>query len=497
MIQRLLVIDDETDAHYSFRRIFESPELEVSTASSGEEGLKVFGKVHPDLVLCDIRMGGITGLETLRRLRQLDGRVPVILMTAYGSMGMAIEAMKLGAYDYLLKPFDVPKLQALVEQALRASKDMREVVVLAPKSAPEDDTIGIVGSGEAMQRVFKLIGQLATSDATALITGESGTGKELVARAVYQYSARSQKPFLAVNCAAIPENLLESELFGHEKGAFTGATQQRIGRFEQCNGGTLFLDEIGEMPLLLQAKLLRVLQNGVFERLGGNAPIQVSVRIVAATNRSLEDAVAKKEFREDLFYRLNVFRIHLPPLRDRKEDLPQLIEYFLRQHGTVAGPTSVSATALRLLESYGWPGNVRELENCIKRAVVLVKGRAIGVEDLPDEIRRTNNVATGTLPGVLPPRLEDAGGTTHASTDDSYQAPTVAEPVLLARKLFRWARAQSEVKLLATVERELVSEALRETDGNQVRAAKLLGITRATLRKRVDKFGIKQAMRVE
>src|SRR4030095_1131196 len=261
-MDKLLLIDDEADVQYSFRRIFDTPEIELTTAASGEEGLKLIPKVGPDLVIMDVRMGGMTGLETLRRLRQSNAKLPVIMMTAYGTTQTAIEAMKLGAYDYLLKPFDVPKLKQIITSALKSARDMKQVVSYQPLLESEDYDIGIVGRSEVMQNVFKLIGQLATSDATALIPGESGTGKELVARAIYHHSRRSDTPFLAVNCAAIPANLLESELFGHEKGAFTGATAQRIGKFEQCNGGTLFLDEIGDMTLATQTKILRLLQSG-------------------------------------------------------------------------------------------------------------------------------------------------------------------------------------------------------------------------------------------
>src|SRR5437016_5495576 len=324
-MSKLLLIDDEVDVQYSFQRIFDSPEIELTTASSGEEGLKLIPKLKPDLVIMDVRMGGITGLETLRRIRQIDSKLLVILMTAYGTAQTAIEAMKLGAYDYLLKPFDVPRLREIVSNALKAARDMKQVVSYPPLLEKEDYELGIVGRSEPMQQVFKLIGQLAASDATALITGESGTGKELVARAIYHHSSRSEKPFLAINCAAIPENLLESELFGHEKGAFTGAVAQRAGKFEQANGGTLFLDEIGDMSGPTQTKILRVLQDGTFERVGGNQPNKVDVRIIAATNKPLEDAVAKGHFREDLFYRLNVVRVHLPALRERKSDIRLLV----------------------------------------------------------------------------------------------------------------------------------------------------------------------------
>src|SRR5712671_5251316 len=332
-MDRLLLIDDETDVQYSFRRIFDSPETELTTASSGEEGLKLIAKIRPDLVIMDVRMGGMNGLETLRRIRQSDGRLPVIMMTAYGTTQTAIEAMKLGAYDYLLKPFDVPKLKEIVYGALKAARDMREVVSYQPLLESEDYDVGIVGRSEEMQNVFKLIGQLSASDATALITGESGTGKELVARAIYHHSQRAEQPFLAINCAAIPENLLESELFGHERGAFTGASLQRIGKFEQCNLGTIFLDEIGDMTPATQTKMLRVLQSGAFERVGGNQQIKVDVRIIAATNKPLEQAVAARQFREDLFYRLNVVRVLVPALRERREDVRLLVNYFLKKFG--------------------------------------------------------------------------------------------------------------------------------------------------------------------
>src|SRR6516162_4176371 len=378
-MNKLLLIDDEADVQYSFQRIFDSPEIELITASSGEDALRLLPKVKPDLVIMDVRMGGLSGLETLRRMRASNPKLLVILMTAYGTTQTAIEAMKLGAYDYLLKPFDVPKLKELVFNALKAARDMKQVVSYQPLLESEDYELGIVGRSEPMQQVFKLIGQLAASDATALITGESGTGKELVARAIYHHSNRSQQPFLAVNCAAIPEQLLESELFGHERGAFTGATLQRIGKFEQCNRGTIFLDEIGDMTPATQTKILRVLQAGTFERVGGNTPIQADVRIIAATNRALEQAVAARQFREDLFYRLNVVRIHIPPLRDRREDVRLLVNYFLKRFAKdqPGPPRSIAPGALKALEKYHWPGNVRELENVIRRALVMAKGEAL------------------------------------------------------------------------------------------------------------------------
>jgi nitrogen regulation protein NR(I) len=482
-MDKVLLIDDEADVQYSFRRIFDQPDIELVTANSGEEGLKILPRVKPDLVIMDVRMGGINGLETLRRVRQSDAKQLVIMMTAYGTTQTAIEAMKLGAYDYLLKPFDVPRLKQIVLNALKAARDMRQVVSYQPLLESEDYDVGIIGRSEAMQNVFKMIGQLAGSNATALITGESGTGKELVARAVYHHSKRSGQPFLAINCAAIPENLLESELFGHEKGAFTGASAQRIGKFEQCNGGTIFLDEIGDMSLSTQAKILRVLQSGSFERVGGNQPIKVDVRVIAATHRPLEQAVASREFREDLFYRLNVVRIHIPPLRDRRDDIALLINYFLKKFGQVQGraPKSIAAPAVQMLQRFQWPGNVRELENVIQRAVVMAKGDVILSDDLPTLI--SNAAPAAEKPAVA------------LSTIPAEENP--ADVASITRTLFQWARENPKLKILPAVERELIIQALLDTKGNQVRAAKLLGITRATLRKRVEKFQIKQELAIQ
>jgi two-component system nitrogen regulation response regulator GlnG len=393
--------------------------------------------------------------------------------------------MKLGAYDYLLKPFDVPKLKQIIATALKTARDMKQVVSYQPLLESEDYELGIVGRSEPMQKVFKLIGQLAGSDATALITGESGTGKELVARAIYHHSKRSGKPFLAVNCAAIPEQLLESELFGHERGAFTGAASQRIGRFEQCHQGTIFLDEIGDMTPATQTKILRVLQSGAFERVGGNQPIEADVRIIAATNKPLEQAVAARQFREDLFYRLNVVRIALPPLRERFEDIRLLVNYFLKKLAQEAGhaPKSISAGAIKALEKYHWPGNVRELENVIRRAGVVAKGDVILPADLPPEIAEPGAHARSVAELAVPPLDgSESGGTEMAS---------------IARMLFRRARQDPKLKVLPAVERELIIHALQETKGNQVHAAKLLGITRATLRKRIEKFAIKQDLNIQ
>jgi two-component system nitrogen regulation response regulator GlnG len=482
-MNKLLLIDDEEDVRYSLQRIFTSPEVEMATAGSGEEGLKVIPKFKPDLVLMDVRMGGMNGLETLRRIRQTDPKLLVILMTAYGTTQTAIEAMKLGAYDYLLKPFDIARLKEVIGNALKAARDMKQIVSYEPLLQSEDYELGVIGRSEPMQQVFKLVGQVAVTDATALITGESGTGKELVARAIYHHSDRNKQAFLAVNCAAIPEQLLESELFGHERGAFTGATNQRIGKFEQCNHGTIFLDEIGDMTPPTQTKILRVLQSGTFERVGGNQALQVDVRVIAATNKPLEAAVAARQFREDLFYRLNVVRVHIPPLRERKGDVPLLVNYFIEKIGREQqrSPKSIAASVVRALEKYHWPGNVRELENAIRRAHVLAKSDAILLGDLPPEI--AGNAATSTASQV-----PTASGPSETSNLDASA---------LARQLFLLARKDPKLKVIPTIERELVIQALKETNDNQVHAAKLLGITRATLRKRIEKFGIQRELSVK
>src|SRR5208283_4770548 len=475
-MDKLLLIDDEADVQYSFRRIFDVPEIELTTADSGEEGLKLIARLKPDLVIMDVRMGGISGLETLRRLRQLDAKQMVIMMTAYGTTQTAIEAMKLGAYDYLLKPFDVPRLKQIVLNALKAARDMRQVVSYQPLLESEDYDQGIIGRSEPMQEVFKVIGQLAASDATALITGESGTGKELVARAIYHHSKRSEMTFLAINCAAIPENLLESELFGHEKGAFTGASSQRIGRFEQSNSGTLFLDEIGDMPLAVQSKILRVLQEGEVSRVGGNATIKTDVRIIAATNKTLEQEVAKKLFREDLFYRLNVVRIHLPPLRQRREDVRLLAEYFLKKIATQKHlpQLKLSEEGVKLMEDYPWPGNVRELENTIQRACVLATSDVLLPKDIP--LGAAGQRADG-----------DTDAVPMVASNNRPAKPTLETAVEI---LLDAASTDRSLQLLPWLEREFTLFAMKRTKGNQVKAAKLLGVTRATLRKRIERYGI-------
>lgn len=483
-MEKILIIDDEKDVHYSFKRILQNDPYELLTACNGEDGLKEVERHKPDLVLMDIRLGGLNGLEVLEKIRRTDARIPVIMMTAYGTTHTAIEAMKLGAFDYILKPLDVPRIKSMIQSALKSARDMKSVIAIAPQTSTTEFQEGIVGRSEIMQNIYKTIGQVSHSDATVMITGESGTGKEMVAKAIYHHSLRSQKPFLAINCSAIPENLLESELFGHEKGSFTGAQSQRIGKFEQCHGGTLFLDEIGDMAMPTQTKILRVLQENEITRIGSNNPVKINVRIIAATNKNLEQSVRDRQFREDLFYRLNVVRIHLPPLRDRKDDIPLLVEYFLhklrKQHSTIK-TSKVSSEALELLQRHSWPGNIRELENCIHRTAVMSKSDTIITSDLSPEITGESESSPSSQTGTTPPS---------ATSNHSSTSPTLEDAL---RTLVQHAESTPGYKLLPQVEHQLIVLTLAHFKGNQVKAAALLGITRATLRSRIEKLDIKQA----
>jgi DNA-binding NtrC family response regulator len=453
--QRILIVDDEADVVYSFQRVLADEPVEVVGVTSGLEGLKRLKKEAYDLVLLDVRIGAEHGIEIFRQIRKENPRQLVIVMTAHGTAQTAIEAMKLGAFDYILKPFDVPELLSILRRALQTAASMRELVPTEGKHAPDEKAPGLIGTSPAMQKIYKLVGQVARSEASVLLLGESGTGKELVARAIYANSPLAARPYVAINCAAIPDTLLESELFGHERGAFTGALTQRIGKFERADGGTIFLDEIGDMPLALQAKLLRVLQNGEFQRLGGDQTLRTKVRVIAATNKDLMAMVKEKTFREDLYYRIHVVQIQLPPLRERLEDVFPLAEHFLNRVGKDRG-LKFSTASKKALQSWRWPGNVRELENAITRAVVCAAAESIEPGDLPPEVV-----------GVASER--QVGGETG------------------------WWSMVSQVAgeggdLLAAGEKILVEKALREADGNVKRAAEVLGVTRAALRTRVERY---------
>ncbi|MSS72514.1 MAG: sigma-54-dependent Fis family transcriptional regulator [Candidatus Latescibacteria bacterium] len=368
---------------HSLQRLLEPAGYEVDAVKSGSEALKRVGETAFDVALMDIQMSGVGGLDTLRRLRGADPKLPVVLITAYGTAELAIQAMQVGAYDYVLKPFDVATLKGIVDRAAEVGRLSRTRVTIDPPPVVDPSEDRIVGINPGMQEVYKRIGQVAATDVPILVRGETGTGKELVARAVYQHSRRANLPFMAINCAAIPEGLLESEMFGHKRGAFTNAFTRRIGKFEQANRGTLFLDEIGDMAVATQAKILRVLQDGTFQRLGGDVEVKVDVRVIAATHRDLEADVQAGRFREDLYYRLNVVSVVLPPLRERKDDLPRLIDYFVGRFCAElkVERVSISSEAMERLIGHDWPGNIRELQNCLKNAILTCRG-GITVEDV-------------------------------------------------------------------------------------------------------------------
>jgi two-component system nitrogen regulation response regulator GlnG len=409
-----------------------------------------------------------SGLKAIEQIHQLDAKLPVIFITASGASETAIEAMKQGAFDYLFKPLDVARVQDIVEQALEMRRLMQIPVMLPDAAQLEEQADQLVGRSPQMLEVYKAIGRVAPQDVTVLIRGESGTGKELIARAIYHHSRRSNGPFLAVNCAAITETLLESELFGHEKGAFTGADQRRIGKFEQCSGGTIFMDEIGDMSPLLQSKVLRLLQEQRFERVGGNTTIQTDVRVIAATNRDLEKMVADGDFREDLFYRINGFSIDLPPLRERGSDIVMLLEHFLAMYRRQMGKDihGVSPDAMDMLTKYHWPGNVRELQGVLKRALLQATGPVIIPEFLPKELR--------------------AGSASRPQEGDSL--PSDLKSFIDER--LRGDSTELYNESLEMMERYLLTRVISLTHGNQSMAAKMLGITRGSLRHKLRTLGI-------
>jgi len=474
-MEKVLLVDDDEGLIHFLRRFLEKQGYDVHSCGGGEQALERVAVEPFDLILLDYKMSGLNGLDTLREIRRLQVKTPVIIMTAFGTTDTAIEAMKLGAYDYLPKPFERDELEQLVTDALAVNRLMKDVVGY-PQAVPGTPaaSVGggtqIIGRHKSMQAVYKLIGQVADKDVIVLITGESGTGKELVARAIYHHSHRKDKPFLAVNCAAIPVTLFESELFGHERGAFTGAERVHVGKFERCDGGTLFFDEIGDMPLATQAKVLRALQYGEFERVGGNQTLKAHVRILAATNKNLEKEVQEGRFRDDLYWRLKIISIHLPPLRERQEDIALLVERFVARFREEYGVSIryVDEAALRKLESHGWPGNVRELENCIRRAVLLSPGDMI----LPEHIRfdrAGGDAVTGreSLLGRIERKLDD-----------------------LFPDLVLLSSGNEHTNVLELVERACIARVLKQCGYNQVKAAKMLGVSRNTLRHRMKKFDI-------
>jgi DNA-binding NtrC family response regulator len=475
-MDRILIIDDDEGLTHFLSRFFSRKGYEVKACGDGLTALDLIAGQTFDLILMDYKMPELNGLEALKRIKDLQVKTPVIIMTAYGTTETAIEAMKRGAYDYLLKPFDRKDLSRIIHDALAINRQMKEVVSfpLPPGKAsggPARGALCIIGGSRKMQDVYKLIGQVAEKDVSVLIGGESGTGKELVAKAIYHHSLRRDNRFMAVNCAAIPDALFESELFGYERGAFTGAERTHMGKLERCDGGTFFLDEIGDMSLSTQSKLLRVLQEGEFERLGGVETIKVNIRIIAATNRDLEKEVQKGRFREDLYWRLKIISIDLPPLRSRAEDIPELVEYFVgRFSAEYSKPVRlVTESALERLAAYPWPGNVRELENCIRRAVLLCTGEFISPENL-----------------VMIDDRQDAA--LHRPGMEGLQKRFNGKIEELVAEFLQFSKQDAHAAIIELIEGALIKKALEECGGNQVQAAKMLGISRNTLRHRIEKY---------
>ncbi len=470
----VLVVDDDRAIRFLIQQAFAESDYDVAVAEDVESALQIIPQQRPDVVLLDITLPGISGLEAFDKIRALDAKLPVVYITGGGTSNTAIEAMKLGAFDYLLKPLDVTHVRELVAKAVEIRRLMNVPVEIGDTVRPHDHGDQIIGRSAAMQEVFKAIGRVAPQNVTVLVRGESGTGKELVARAIYQHSDRREGPFLAVNCAAIPEQLLESELFGHEKGSFTGADRQRIGKFEQSNGGTIFLDEIGDMPQALQSKILRLLQQQQFQRVGGNETIQTDVRIVAATNRDLEQMVADGDFREDLLYRLNGYTIMLPPLRDRGDDLVLLVEHYLARFGAEIKHRieGVAPAAMDLLMAYHWPGNIRELEGVLRQALLQSTGTVLAPEFLPPNV-------LAKVPNAVSDEVE--------SLDDDH-LPYNLKSFVQTRLNARSADVYAET--LEMMERFLLNEVLTLSQGNQSEAARILGITRGSLRHKIRALGI-------
>ncbi|RMF54929.1 MAG: sigma-54-dependent Fis family transcriptional regulator [Calditrichaeota bacterium] len=447
MMAKILIVDNEEKFCKVVQAALNLEQLQSQYCTSGEQALQWLQEHSAEVVVTDLRMEGMDGLQLLEEIKARHPDIEVIIMTAYATQKTAVEALKKGAYDYLIKPFEMDELILRLHRIIQQKQILEENKRLKTAQSEPIFFRKIIGKSKKMQEIYRLIKKGSENDATTLIRGESGTGKELVAQAIHEASPRAHQPFVTVNCAALPENLLESELFGYEKGAFTGATQRRIGKFEQAAGGSIFLDEIGDMSLATQAKLLRVLQNKEIYRLGGNERILVDVRIIAATHQNLEQMVEEGQFRNDLYYRLNVFPIYLPPLRERKEDIPELVHHFLSQ----TAARGIDRQALAVLMDYDWPGNVRELQNAIERAAIVCDG-IIRVEDLPLNIRSSR-------------ALSSASG--------------------------KWFELPEEGIHLDEFEKELIRQALEKAGGNKTRAAELLGITRRRLYSMMERFGMK------
>ena len=494
-MSRVLIIDDDRTILHMVRSSLEKLDVEVMSAASADEGLKLVAEHHPDVVLLDILMPRMSGLEVFEKIHSIDRRLPVIFITAEAGSETAIEAMQLGAYDYLAKPLDLGKLNQLVAKALETRRLMSVPVAVAVREEEKPaNSAGdlFVGRSPGMLEVFKAIGRVSKQNVTVLIRGESGTGKELVARALYQSGDRANRPFMAVNCAALPDTLLESELFGHEKGSFTGAERRRIGKFEQCNGGTLFLDEVGDMSPLVQGKVLRLLQEQRFERVGGNDTIETDVRLLAATNRPLEEMVESGDFRGDLFYRLNVVTILLPPLRERAADIPLLLQYFLtrvRKELNKPEIEGISPEALHALQQYSWPGNIRELQSVVRQCVLKATGPVI----VPDFLPRSVFDSDSDQPSVTP----QPAVTPSVSAAPSVDEPAPQKEMLPEVNLRQFVEARLDAgttdlyaETIEMMERYLFTRVLQATGGNQTKTSEILGITRGKVRDRIAAFNI-------
>ncbi len=490
----VLVVDDDRSVRHMVSQSLAGIHLQVETAASAEEGLTFVSKSRPDAVLLDIMLPGRSGLDVLRDIQAVDRRLPVIIVTADNGSGTAIEAMQLGAYDYVTKPLDLPSLNRLVQAAVDARRLMSIPVALAADPVTEQPGNVFIGRSPEMLEVLKAIGRVSAQDVPVLIRGESGTGKELVAQALYQHSHRRDQPFMAINCAALPDTLLESELFGHEKGAFTGADRRRIGKFEQCHGGTILLDEVGDMALVVQGKVLRLLQDQRFERVGGNETISTDVRVIAATNRPLEEMVEDKTFRADLLYRLNAVTISIPPLRERREDIPLLLKHLLMRSQQTLSKFHIeglSPQCLEQLTNYDWPGNVREMYSVVQQAVLNAVGPIIIPEFLPRKI--TERSANGK------PQVHSGDEPATTSEPASFvdlQCRPLDDLSSFIDEEIRSKSTNLYAAVVDRVERYLITRVLQSTNGNQSKTAEILGITRAKIRDRIAAFNISMEHKV-
>jgi len=465
--KQILVVDDELNLRRVLRAQLERDGYDVHTAEDGEQALSLLREHHIDLVITDLRMPKVDGMELLRRIAATEEAPPVVMITAHGTVDTAVEALKTGAFDYITKPFDQDDVRTIVRKALR-TQDLSSAEASRPvPGGPESGRYGIIGQSAGLMELYTVLDRVADTPTTVLVTGESGTGKELVARALHENSSRRDKPFIKVNCAAIPRDLMESELFGYERGAFTGAVGSKPGRFELASGGTLFLDEIGSIPVEMQVKLLRALQESEFERVGGVKTIRVDVRLVAATNSDLKKEIAAGAFREDLYYRLNVVPMRLPALRERREDIPLLVQHFVKKFDARLrkNVTSIEPEALEVLSNHPWPGNIRELENVIERAVLFCDGAELRAADLPSDLVRTPDPppVTHSAPRSIPPNPAASDG--------------LKEQVKAA---------------MSRLERELIVKALEQTGGNVTHAARLLKISRKGLQLKMKELGLRE-----